>query len=183
MDKGLIEQAQRGNQEAVEKLLSLHKNLVVAVLRKYYLLGGERDDLVQEGMIGLFKAITSFDTSKNDNFKNYAIMLIEREMISAIRHANTHSQQFLTDSVFLDSDETISDNVSPESDLISEENTIEITKEIATHLSPFEQRVVGMYLKGYHYGDIAKVLDRTPKSIDNELSRIKKKLQFLKERL
>ena len=183
VDKELLESAQKGNQESVERLLTLHKHLVVAVSRKYYLLGGERDDLVQEGMIGLYKAITTFDLTKSDSFSSYAVTLIEREMISAIRRANSHSQQFLSDSVFLDSDETLSDNASPESDLISEENTFEITKEIEEHLSPFERKVMGLYLKGYHYSDIAKVMDKSPKSIDNALSRIKKKLQFLKERL
>lgn len=175
--------AKAGDGEAINELLIIHKHLVVAVARKYYLIGGDKEDLIQEGMIGLFKAISTFDISKNDNFESYAIMLIEREIISAIRRANTGSQQFLSDSVLLDHDDELSDNISPETDLISEENRIELTNEIFDKLSKFERLVVDYYLKGYSYIDIAKMLNKPSKSIDNALSRIKKKLEYLKERL
>lgn len=179
----LLQLAQSGSVDAVNELLATHKHLVVSIARKYYLIGGDKDDLIQEGMIGLFKAISSFNATQNDNFVVYAMTLIEREIISAIRHANTHAQQVLSESVLIDNDDELSDNASPESDLISEENTIEITHEINKKLSPFERQVVEYYLKGYNYLDIAKFLSRPSKSIDNALSRIKKKLEFLKERL
>ena len=179
----ILKQAKSGDADAIDKLLAINKHYVVAVARKYYLIGGDKEDLIQEGMIGLFKAITSFDTTKNDNFEVYAITLIEREIISAIRRANSHSQAFLSESVLLDHDDEIADNASPESDLISEENTIELTNEIFSKLSNFEKQVVQLYLKGYNYIDIASKLNRESKSIDNALSRIKKKLEFLKERL
>lgn len=181
-EKNLIISAQGGNQESTEKLLGLYKHLVISISRKYYLLGGEKEDLIQEGMIGLFRAITIFNIEKNDNFTVFAATLIEREIISAIRRACTGSQQFLSDSVEL-IDETVSNNSSPETTLISEENTDELTNEIFKNLSDFERRVVSYYLKGYNYSDIAKFLGKPSKSIDNALSRIKHKLKFLKERL
>ena len=179
----LLEIARSGNNDAVNELLASHKHLVSTIARKYYLIGGDKDDLIQEGMIGLFKAISSFDPERNDSFAAYASTLIAREIISAIRHANTHAQQVLSESVLIDSDDELPDIASPESDLISEENTSELTQEINNHLSVFERQVVEYYLKGYNYIDIAKVLNKPSKSIDNALSRIKKKLEFLKERL
>lgn len=179
----LLRRAKSGDTNAIDELLSINKHLVVSVSRKYYLLGGDKEDLIQEGMIGLFKAISSFDESKSDNFSLYAITLIEREIISAIRRANSGSQHFLSDSVFVESEDEFSDNFSPESDLISEENVDELTSEIQTHLSKFEKQVMMYFLKGYNYVDIAKILGKPNKSIDNALSRIKTKLSYLKERL
>lgn len=179
----LLRSARGGNAKAIDELLVSHKNLVVAVARKYYLLGGDKEDLIQEGMIGLFKAITSFDETKSNNFCCYATTLVEREIISAIRRANSSGQHILSDSVFVDAEDEFSDNISPESDLISEENTNELTYEIFKCLSEFERKVVGYYLKGYNYVDIAKILKKDSKSIDNALSRIKKKLNYLRDRL
>ena len=179
----LLKRAKQGDTEAIDELLVVNKHLVVAIARKYYLLGGDKEDLIQEGMIGLFKAISSFDLSRSDNFNSYAITLIEREIISAIRRANTGSQHFLSDSVFVDTEDEFTNDFSPESDLISEENIDELTHEIYGQLSSFERSVVEYYLKGYSYVDIAKILDKPSKSIDNALSRIKNKLNYLKERL
>ena len=179
----LLEQAKLGNTDAIDKLLATNKHLVVAIARKYYLLGGDKEDLIQEGMIGLFKALSTFDPQKNDNFGGYAVTLIDREIISAIRRANTSNQHILSESVFIDTDDEFTDNISPESDLISQENTNELTKEIYGHLSTFERSVVDLYLKGYNYIDIANKLNKDSKSIDNALSRIKKKLNYLRDRL
>jgi RNA polymerase sporulation-specific sigma factor len=179
----LLSKAKGGDTKAIDELLTTHKHLVVSVARKYYLLGGDREDLIQEGMIGLFKAITTFDIEKSDNFSSYAVTLIEREIISAIRRANSASQHILSESVFVDTDDALSDNISVENVLISEENTEELTNEIFKKLSSFERRVVEYYLKGYNYLDIASMLGKDSKSIDNALTRIKKKLNFLKERL
>ena len=179
----ILSLAKSGDSDAIDKLLAINKHYVVAVARKYYLIGGDKEDLIQEGMIGLFKAINSFDCSKNDNFEAYAIKVIEREIISAIRRANSHNQQFLSDSVFIDNEDELIDHVSPESDLINEENTNELTSQIYEKLSSFEKQVVQYYLKGYNYIDISRKLGRDSKAIDNALSRIKKKLEFLKERL
>ena len=166
----LLKRASKGDGNAVDELLTTHKHLVVAIARKYYLMGGDKEDLIQEGMIGLFKAINTFNTSKGNNFVQYAITLIEREIISAIRRANTHAQQFLSESLFIDNDDEMGSNVSPESEFIEEENTIELTQEIVQHLSTFERQVVEYYLKGYNYIDIAEILGKSSKSIDNALT-------------
>lgn len=183
IDIELLKKARGGNQDAIDTLLSMYKHLVVSISRKYYLMGGDKEDLIQEGMIGLFKAIISFDMNKNDNFTAYAVRVVEREMIDAIRRANTGSQQFLSESILIESDDELSDSASPEDDFISQECTDELSKEIYEHLSAFEQEVMEYYLKGYNYVDIAKLMGKTPKSIDNALGRIKKKLYYLKERL
>ena len=108
-------------------------------------------------------------------------MLIQREIVSAIRRANSNNNQLMSDSVYLDDTEFLSNNNTPELDIISEETCNEINSEITKHLSQFENLVVKYYLKGYTYTDIAKILNKTPKAIDNALSRIKSKLKYLKE--
>lgn len=179
----LLKAAQEKNEEAIDQVFSQYRHLVVAISRKYFLIGGEQEDLIQEGMVGLFKAVNSFDIDKNDNFSVYATMLIEREIISAIRRANAGSQQVLSDSIFIDNDDELGDSACPESDFINEERTEALTTEIFQKLSKFEKVVADYFLKGYNYVDIAKLTNKTPKSIDNALSRIKKKLEYLKERL
>ena len=168
---------------AIEQVLAKYKHLVVSIARKYFLIGGDKEDLIQEGMMGLSRAINSFDESKSDNFSGYATMLIEREIISAIRSANAGNQQALNEGIFIDNDDELGDATCPESDFINEESTFELTNEIMGKLSKFEKVVVEYYLKGYTYLDIAKITEKQPKAIDNALSRIKKKLEYLKERL
>ena len=179
--KNLIKQAQSGDDMAMQELLSTHKYIVSAIVRRYFLIGGEREDLVQEGMIGLFKAIKSFDITKDVTFKTYATRIIEREIISAIRKSHTNNNEMLSEAVYLEPDD-FSSETNPELDIISEETYRELSESILKNLSSFESSVVKYYLKGYGYVDIAKMLDKTPKSIDNALKRIKTKLKFLKER-
>lgn len=179
----LLKAAQEKNEMAIDQVFAQYKHLVVAISRKYFLIGGEQEDLIQEGMTGLFKAIISFDINKNNNFSAYASMLIEREIISAIRHANAGSQQVLSDSIFIDNDDELGDSACPESDFINEEKSSALITEIFEKLSKFEKVVAEYYLNGYNYVDIAKMTSKTPKSIDNALSRMKKKLEYLKERL
>ena len=183
LDRELLSKAKSGDDEAIDKLLSIHKHLVVTISRKYFLIGGDSEDVIQEGMIGLFKAITTYDEIRGVSFRSYACKLIDREIISAIRHAMTHSQQVLSESLLVDSEESYSQGDSPESDFISEESTEELTKEIFEKLSSFERQVVEYYLKGYNYIDIAEMLGKSSKVIDNALTRIKSKLSYLKERL
>ncbi len=179
----LLKAAQENNERAITQILAEYKHLVVVISRKYFLIGGEQEDLIQEGMSGLFKAIVTFDVDKSDNFSAYASMLIEREIISAIRHANTGGQQVLSDSILIDNDDELGDNACPESDFINEEKSLALMSEIFSKLSKFEKVVAEHYLNGYNYVDIARMTGKTSKSIDNALSRMKKKLEYLKERL
>ena len=179
----LLKLAQNKDAGAVDTLLAEYKHLVISIARKYFLIGGDKEDLIQEGMCGLFKAIISFDSDKSDNFSGYAMMLINREIVSAIRKANTGGQQLLSKSIFVESDDELGDSVCPETEFMNAESTNDLTNEIFDKLSGLEKIVADYYLKGYNYQDIAKILGKSSKSIDNALSRIKKKLEYLKERL
>ena len=181
-DIELLELAQSGDDVAMEALLAKYKGVVATIGRKYFLLGADKEDLLQEGMIGLFKAIRSYDETKNATFSTYASRLIEREMISAIRRANSMNSQILTGAVDIDSS-TVALESSPEADYLDQENVAALMQEINKHLSGLEKIVVTEYLKGYNYIDIARTLGKEPKSIDNALTRIKKKLKYLKDRL
>ena len=183
VEKEVLKLANNGDAVAMDKVLKEYKYLAVTIARKYYLLGGEKDDLIQEGMIGLFKAISTYDEDKGVVFKTYAARLVEREIISAIRHSASGKHQVLNDSVSLDNSEEIFLGSFPEQDVIMQERYKELNQIIETKLSKFEAQVVKYYLKGYNYIDIAEILSKEPKSIDNALSRIKTKLQFLKESL
>jgi len=178
----LIKLAQSGDEMAMQEIISEYKYIVSSVARGYFIIGGEKEDLIQEGMAGLFKAIITFDTSKDVSFKTYATRLIERDIISAIRKSHTSNNEVLSEAIYVETDDFSSED-NPELDIISEESYKELYDIILKSLSDFEGTVVTYYLKGYSYVDIAKKLGETPKSIDNALTRIKKKLQFLKERL
>ncbi len=181
-DRELLSLAQSGDEKAMETLLSRYKGTVATIGRKYYLIGGDREDLLQEGMIGLFKAIRSFDESRNVAFATYASRLIEREMITAIRKAGSLSGQIFAEAVDMDTNIVVGETT-PENEFLEQENIVALRREIDSKLSEFEKVVVSEYLKGYNYIDIAQTLGKTPKSIDNALSRIKNKLKYLKDRL
>ena len=183
IDIELLKRAKDGDQFAIDEILTENKHLVSTIARKYYLIGGEKDDLIQEGMIGFFKAINVYDFDKNHNFISFAITLIEREIISAIRHNNSHKNSPLSESVFVEDNDILPADGCPEEDILHFETMHELNDEITNKLSGFERKVVKFYLKGYAYTDIAKILNKSPKSIDNALNRIKHKLNFLKERI
>jgi len=183
IDFELLKKAKSGDQFAVNEILSENKRLISTIARKYYLIGGDIDDLVQEGMIGLYKAINTFDFGKNDKFLPFAITIIEREIISTIRKNNSHKNTPLSESMFVEDNDILPAEGCPEEEVIGFETLKELNEEINRNLSSFERMVVKYYLKGYSYLDIAKLLGKESKSVDNALSRIKRKLEFLKERL
>lgn len=182
-EKEVLELAKNGDGEAINSLLNNYKQLVVLISRKYYLLGGESEDIIQEGMIGLFKAINTFDNTRSEHFKNYATKVVEREIISAIRRENANKNRVLDESMLIEDVELLHGENYPEADIITEESYKELSSEIYNHLSGLEKKVVKFYLQGYSYIDIAKLLNKSSKSIDNALTRIKTKLKYLKERL
>lgn len=180
----LIKAAQGGDTVAMETIILAYNRLLISIVRKYFLIGGNQEDLISEGMLGLFKAVNSFDSSKNDNFSAYATILIKREVSSFIKCFYSKKQQVLNTSILIDDDDKLGEeNNCPECDIICEETFNELIKEITDNLSSFEQVVFDYYLKGYKYKDIAKLTCKTDKCIDNALSRIKKKLEYLRERL
>ena len=199
MDKlfedNLIRQAKNGDVQAQETILNSYKQLVNHVTRHYFLVGGDQEDLVQEGMIALYKAISSYNEDMNVTFGAYAKTLIEHHIINIIKSDNAQKHSMLNQSftlnnqgfVSFDEDDGVStfmpsNKETPEKMVLSSEGTKNIAKEIKKVLSEYELKVLKLYLKGLNYNDIADVIDATPKSVDNALNRIKNKLQFLKDR-
>lgn len=181
-EKELLKLAQKGDEVAMETLLGNYKATVTLISRKFYLIGGDRDDLIQEGMIGLYKAIISYTDGRGTTFESYASKLIEREMVNAIRKAGTQKSSMLNDSVDMDIS-IVEGGTNTEQEFLTQEKMSEIYREIDKQLSKMEKVVVKQYLLGYNYIDIAEQLGKTPKSVDNALSRIKNKLKYLKDRL
>lgn len=188
-DEELVELSSAGDKNATEYLLSRYKNTVRSKARMYFLVGADRDDIVQEGMIGLFKAIRDFDNSKLASFKSFAELCVRRQIITAVKAATRKKHLPLNNYISLskpvfddDSDGTLEDFLSelkadPEELFIWKENAAIIGEKMQEVLSKLEREVLSMYLEGKSYQEIAKIMNRPPKSIDNALQRIKKKLE------
>ena len=173
----------------MEYLLEKYKPLVRQKTRKLFLIDGDKDDLIQEGMFGLFKAVRYYDPEKNAGFYSFAELCIRRQLISALKgasrlkHSPLNTYVSLNKPVQEDSERTLMDVLGgsrlddPETLLISREEYTVITGKIERVLSDFEKQVLEAYLSGYSYRDIAKQTGAQPKSVDNALQRIKKKLE------
>lgn len=188
-DEDLVALANKGNTNAEETIFRRYKNCVKIKARTYYLIGADNDDIVQEGMIGLYKAVRDFDQSKNILFKTFADMCITRQILTAIRSANRNKHTPLNAYVSINapafgngSSAEVSDMIqenqisNPEEIYINDETGIELKQLISNKLSKFENNVLELYLDGCSYSEISKKMDKSPKSIDNALQRIKKKL-------
>ena len=187
-DEELVLVAQKGNELAIEILMARYKNLVRSKARTYFLAGADSEDMVQEGMIGLYKAIRDFDLEKQVTFKSFADMCIKRQVITAVKtatrqkHIPLNSYVSLSKPVFEDdTDKSLADvlikvDANPENIFISKENFEVVQTKVGEILSDFERTVLKMYLSGERYQEIAGSLNRSPKSIDNALQRVKTKL-------
>ena len=197
-DEELVLMAQNGDEAAQEYLLDKYKSLVRAKSRAYFLIGADSEDLIQEGMIGLYKAVRDYNEEKNASFRSFAELCINRQMITAIKAATRQKHQPLNSYVSLnkpvyeeESEQTYMDFLqssssallNPEALLIGQENKSFLENQMVKNLSSFETRVLVLYLQGRSYFEIAHVLDKPEKSIDNALQRVKKKLEkFLEEK-
>ena len=188
-DEQVVELSAEGDKTATEYLLSKYKNLVRSRAKLYFMAGADRDDLVQEGMIGLFKAIRDFDGTKQASFRGFAEMCVKRQIITAVKtaarqkHMPLNSYVSLSTPVFEDeSERTLVDmlaereSVDPEEVFLRREKTEAMEAEIVQKLSNMEKTVLSLYMNGMNYQEIAVELSRPPKSIDNALQRIKRKL-------
>ena len=188
-DNEIIALAKNGSESAQEYLIEKYKKIVRIKARGYYIMGGDTEDIIQEGMIGLYKAIRDFDETKQVNFYSFASLCITRQIHTAIKSANRQKHIPLNSSVSLDRAvfeenedftylETFrtGDIYNPENLIISSENKTELEQRIAKSLSPLEKRVLFLYLRGKSYVEIAAIIDKDEKSIDNALQRIKKKV-------
>ncbi len=188
--------AQKPDGAALEYLLNKYKNFVRSRARSYFLIGADHEDIVQEGMIGLYKAIRDFRTDKLASFRAFAELCVTRQIITAIKtatrqkHIPLNSYVSLNKPIYDDEhDRTLLDVISeeiqsnPEELLISQEDLTLIEGRIGEMLSPLEKQVLLRYLDGKSYQEISDELGRHVKSIDNALQRIKRKMQgFLDER-
>lgn len=197
-DEELVLMAQNGDDAAQDYLLNKYKSLVRAKSRAYFLIGADSEDIIQEGMIGLYKAVRDYNEEKNASFRSFAELCVNRQMITAIKAATRQKHQPLNSYVSLnkpvyeeESEQTYMDFLqssssallNPEALLIGQENKSFLENQMVKNLSSFETRVLVLYLQGRSYFEIAHVLDKPEKSIDNALQRVKKKLEkFLEEK-
>jgi len=190
VDEVMVEIAKDGDLEALEYLIKKYKNFVRAKARSYFLIGADREDIVQEGMIGLYKAIRDFKPDKLSSFRAFAELCITRQIITAIKTATRQKHIPLNSYVSLnkpiydeESDRTLLDVISghkvtdPEELVICREELGHIEGKIGETLSDLEWKVLALYLEGRSYQEIACDLDRHVKSIDNALQRVKRKLE------
>ena len=197
-DEELVLMAQSGDDAAQEYLLDKYKSLVRAKSRAYFLIGADSEDIIQEGMIGLYKAVRDYNEEKNASFRSFAELCVNRQMITAIKAATRQKHQPLNSYVSLnkpvyeeESEQTYMDFLqsssgsllNPEALLIGQENKSFLEDQMVKNLSSFETRVLVLYSQGRSYFEISRVLDKPEKSIDNALQRVKKKLEkFLEEK-
>jgi RNA polymerase sporulation-specific sigma factor len=190
VDEEIIRDAKCGDEEALEFLINKYKGFVRAKARTYFLIGADREDIIQEGMIGLYKAIRDFRGDRLSSFRAFAELCITRQIITAIKtatrqkHIPLNSYVSLNKPIFDDeSDCTLLDVISedslndPEELIISREELAVIEEKMAEILSNLEWEVLSKYLQGRSYQEIAANLDRHVKSIDNALQRVKRKLE------
>ena len=183
-DEELIEMY-RGSREHTgisDYLIEKYKNLVRKKARAMYLIGAETDDLIQEGMIGLFKAVQDYQPDKEASFQTFARICIDRQVYSAIQSSRRQKHQPLNSYVSLseNGEETEFVDVQaedPETIIIDRENTENLQVQIKENLSVMENKVLECYLEGNDYNRIAQLLGKTPKSIDNALRRIRTKIR------
>lgn len=189
-DEEIIKEIRKGDKQALTYLMNKYKEIVNLKVGKYFMVGAEKEDIIQEGLIGLFKAIKTFNAEKNNTFKTFANMCIERQLITAIKSSNRQKHMPLNSYLSLnmsayDNEEengaelmdtfdskTIED---PLETIINKEYYDEIEKSIDKTLSQFEKQVLDRYMKGESYVTIAKRLDSPVKSVDNAIQRIRKK--------
>ncbi len=173
--------------ETMEQVLDYYKPKVSAISRQYFLLGGSVDDLIQEGMIGLYLAVMDYDGQKNDNFSTFASMCIHRKIQTAVRKAKSKKNMPLNDYYSIDVQDgdtsakiiVLSHNVNPEKISITKQNDEILTNEIKSLLSSAQYSILIMYLSGYSYSEIADKIDKNIKFVDNSIQSIKRKLRTL----
>jgi RNA polymerase sporulation-specific sigma factor len=189
-DEDLVQSAKSGDDYAAEFLISKYRNFVRVKAKAYFLIGADREDIIQEGMIGLYKAIRDFRADKLSSFRAFAELCITRQIITAIKTATRQKHIPLNSYISLnkpiydeDSDRTLLDVISsikvsdPEELVINQEASTTMRERIRKNLSELEHRVLTAYLEGKSYQEMANELNRHVKSIDNALQRVKRKLE------
>lgn len=191
-DEELILRLREGETAITDFIMDKYKNLVRNKAKSMYILGADRDDLIQEGMIGLFKAVRDYDSGRDASFATFADLCVSRQMYTAVQASRRQKHTPLNTYISLyggtrekegeEEPELIASlasrvDINPEELLIDKENVENLTRQIEKELSPFENQVFDLYLTGMSYTQIARVLGRDEKSTDNALSRIKGKVK------
>lgn len=193
-DEELIDRLRRGEDAIMDFICDKYKNLVRSKAKSMFILGADSDDLIQEGMIGLFKAVRDYDLGRDASFFTFAELCISRQMYTAVQAAKRQKHLPLNTYISLDSGsvnqegreestlaELIADRaeLSPEELVLDKERVAYLEKTIETELSDFEKQVLDLYMTGMSYSQIAKVLGREEKATDNALQRLKSKIRKL----
>ena len=191
-DEELIDRIRQGESQITDYIMEKYKNLVRKKAKSMYILGADNDDLIQEGMIGLFKAVRDYDAGRDASFYTFADLCVSRQMYNAVQASRREKHAPLNSyiSLYEDMAETeedgamelvnvIASNIetNPEQIFIDKENVAQIEAIIEKELSSFEKQVLDLYITGMAYSQIAKVLERNEKSTDNALQRLKTKLR------
>lgn len=189
-DEELVELVHLGNTEALDYLITKYRLFVKIKARSYFLIGADKEDIVQEGMIGLYKAVRDFKGDKLASFRAFAELCITRQIITAIKTATRQKHIPLNSYISLDkpiydeeSERTLMDVITspvtdnPEHLMINREEYSRLEGQVSEVLSELEQQVLGLYLEGRSYNEISELLNRHVKSIDNALQRVKRKLE------
>lgn len=191
-EKEVLALAKSGDSNATEYLLNKYKNFVKAKSKTYFLIGAEKSDIVQEGMIGLYKAIKDYDPEGGSGFRSFADLCITRQIITAIKSATRQKHMPLNSYISLnkstddEGENALLESIlethhpDPEEIMLSRERLVIIEKQLRDCLSKYETEVLKGYISGKSYTEISKDLKKTEKSIDNALQRIKKKLEKVK---
>lgn len=190
-DEEVVELAKSGDEEAYGHIIARYRNLVYKKAKSYYIKGAEEEDLIQEGMIGLYKAVKDFDSNKS-SFSSFAKICVSRHMITAVKNSARNKHMPLNSYVSLNAEKgekedfahDIADEtsvVNPEEILIDRENLHGITYRINRILSKLELEVLALYLDGRSYKEIAEKINKEPKAVDNAVQRIRKKIEKILE--
>jgi len=185
-DEDLSALAVSGNREAEELLVSRYRRLVRTCARPFFLAGGDSEDLTQEGMVGLIKAVREYDADKDASFRTFAEVCIRNRLYSVLRAAARDKHKALNQSVSLDTPDFDSNSYTsgpsnlaqrnPEDDMIDREHTAALLSGVRKQLSEFEAKILGYYLDGLSCREIAEIAGKPPKSVDNAVQRIRRKV-------
>lgn len=196
VDEGLVRRARAGDQQAMDQIIARYRGFVRLKASAYFLAGGDSEDLIQEGLIGLFKAVRDYRPEREASFRSFAELCVTRQIITAIKTAarNKHTPlntyvSFSNTRAGSEQETTLADVLpddpvtDPVNQAISTEELQSLVECLGKVLSPLESQVLAMYLEGRSYEEVAERLDCNPKSVDNALQRVKRKVEVhLKER-
>ncbi len=177
----LVKRAKLGEESAVEEIVAQYKSLIRAVANKFFLVGGDKDDLLQEGMLGLYFAILNFDESKG-NFPSFVKLCVVRQIIDAVKRDSSDRNKALANCLDISIAENLPDDHTPLQDLLDKEASKKVRDIIETQLTPLERQVVQLFAEGYSYDDIAEKSNVSYKAVDGALQRARKKLLMFKNK-